>query len=65
VVRKERIVSKVSQRMESKITLPFAEGAAFDSHINDLDARRHPDTQDLLRKIKEWEHDPDGKCYSG
>jgi len=49
--------------METKIDLPSAEGAAFDSHVDELDARCHPDTrEDLLREIKEWAHDPDGKC---
>ena len=53
----------MSQRMESKIDLPFAEGAAFDSHADELDARCHPDTrEDLLCEINEWAHDPDGKC---
>ena len=37
-----------------KIDLPSAEGAAFDSHVDELDARCHPDTrEDLLREIKE------------
>src|SRR5580700_4769972 len=43
--------------------LPFAEGAAFDSYVDELDARCHPETRiDLLRHIKEWVDDPQGKC---
>ena len=49
--------------MESKIDLPSADGAAFDSYHDELDARCHPDTrEDLLRAVKEWAHDLDGKC---
>ena len=43
--------------------LPLAEGAAFDSYVDELDARCHPETRiDLLRHIKEWGDDPQGKC---
>ena len=43
--------------------LPSAEGAAFDSYANELDARCHPDTRiDLLRQIWEWAGEPQGKC---
>jgi hypothetical protein len=43
--------------------LPSAEGAAFDSYADELDARCHPETRiDLLRQIKEWSDDPQGKC---
>ena len=43
--------------------LPSAEGAAFDSYVDELDARCHPETRiDLLRQIKEWGDDPQGKC---
>ncbi|OCK72853.1 hypothetical protein K432DRAFT_340986, partial [Lepidopterella palustris CBS 459.81] len=43
--------------------LPSAEGAAFDSHLDELDARCHPATRiDLLRQIREWAEDPHGKC---
>ena len=43
--------------------LPSAEGAAFNSYADEFDARCHPDTRiDLLRQIREWAEDPDGKC---
>ena len=43
--------------------LPSAEGAAFDSYADELDARCHPDTRiDLLHQIREWAQDPQGKC---
>ena len=42
--------------------LPTAEGAAFDSHLDELDAMCHPETRiDLLRKIGEWARDPQSK----
>ena len=48
---------------ESKIDLPSVEAAAFDSHVDELDARCHPGTrEDLLRQIREWAQDPQGKC---
>jgi NACHT domain len=43
--------------------LPSAEGAAFDSHLDELDSRCHSGTRaDLLRQIREWAEDPQGKC---
>jgi hypothetical protein len=43
--------------------LPSAEGAAFDSHLDELDARCHPATRiNLLRQIREWAEEPQGKC---
>jgi len=43
--------------------LTSAEGAAFDSHLDELDARCHPDTRrGLLDQITEWAQDPQGKC---
>ncbi|KAI9776900.1 MAG: hypothetical protein M1816_005003 [Peltula sp. TS41687] len=43
--------------------LPSAEGAAFDSYHDALDARCHPKTRlNLLRRIREWVQDPQGKC---
>jgi NACHT domain len=48
---------------ESKIDLPSTEASAFDSHVDELDARCHPDTRiDLLGQIKKWAQDPQGKC---
>ena len=45
------------------LNLPFAGGAAFDSYQDDLDPRCHPDTRvDLLRQIRDWAKDPQGKC---
>jgi hypothetical protein len=39
-----------------------AEGAAFDSHLDGLNARCHPETRiDLLRQITEWAQDPQGR----
>ncbi|KAI9785620.1 MAG: hypothetical protein M1816_000367 [Peltula sp. TS41687] len=52
--------------MDRKIDLaklPSAEGAAFDSYHDALDARCHPETRlDLLRRIREWVQDPQGRC---
>ena len=52
--------------LEGKIDLaklPTAEAAAFDSYVDELDARCHPDTRrDLLHQIREWASDPQGKC---
>ncbi|KND87250.1 hypothetical protein TOPH_08080 [Tolypocladium ophioglossoides CBS 100239] len=43
--------------------LPTADGAAFDSHANEYDARCYPGTGvDLLAHIYNWADDPDGKC---
>jgi hypothetical protein len=51
------------ETMESEIDLPSVEAAAFDSHRDELDARCHPGTrEDLLREIREWAKDPQGKC---
>jgi NACHT domain len=42
--------------------LPSAKGAAFDSHLDEHDARCLPDTRiDLLREIAEWAEDAQGK----
>jgi type II secretory pathway predicted ATPase ExeA len=42
--------------------LPSAEGAAFDSYADELDARCHPDTRiELRNQIKQWASDPQGK----
>jgi NACHT domain len=49
--------------LQIKIDLPCAEGATFDSHQEEGNARCHPDTRvDLLRKIETWAEDPQGKC---
>jgi NACHT domain len=43
--------------------LPCAEGAAFDSHQNEHDARCLENTRvDLQRQIAGWAEDPNGKC---
>lgn len=44
------------------VKLPSAEGAAFDSYADELDARCHPDTRfELRNQIKQWASDPQGK----
>ena len=44
------------------LNIPFAAGATFDSYQDELDARCHPDTRvDLLRHIRDWAQDPQGK----
>jgi len=49
--------------LESKIHLPSAEGASFDSHIDELDARCTPGTREDIRcQINEWAKDLPGKC---
>jgi hypothetical protein len=60
-------IIKVSiSTLASKIDLarlPSAEGAAFDSYLDELDARCHPATRiELLRQIREWAEYPQGKC---
>jgi hypothetical protein len=43
--------------------LPRAEGAAFDSHQDEHNARCLENTRvDLQRQIAEWAEDPNGKC---
>ncbi|KAF3221769.1 hypothetical protein TWF679_006982 [Orbilia oligospora] len=43
--------------------IPYVHSAAFDSETNELDARCHPETRkELLKQIKDWAQDPDGKC---
>ena len=43
--------------------LPIADGAAFDSYTDQLDARCHPETRvDLRRQIKEWASEPPKEC---
>ncbi|KAK4675111.1 NACHT and WD40-domain containing NOD-like receptor 5 [Podospora pseudoanserina] len=43
--------------------LPIANGAAFDSHTDEHDARCHPDTRvGLQRDIMAWADDPQGEC---
>ena len=43
--------------------LPSAEGAAFDSYADELDARCHPDTRvELRERIRRWAGDPEEKC---
>ena len=43
--------------------LPIAKHATFDSHVDEHNARCHPDTRvDLLRKITTWAGDPLGEC---
>lgn len=58
--------SELVQNIRQKIDLSkllFVEGAAFDSYVDELDARCHPDTRiDLLRHIIKWGDDPQGKC---
>jgi hypothetical protein len=52
--------------LESKIdlaTLSTAKAAAFNSYVDELDARCHPDTRiDLRHQIREWAEDSQGKC---
>jgi len=52
--------------LESKIdlaTLPTAKAVAFNSYVDELDARCHPDTRiDLRHQIREWAEDSQGKC---
>jgi NACHT domain len=44
------------------VKLPSAEGAAFDSYADELDARCHPNTRiELRNQIKQWANDPQGK----
>lgn len=43
--------------------LRSAEGAAFDSHVDEFDARCHEGTREqLLCEIREWAEDERGKC---
>ncbi|KAF5970223.1 atypical ALPHA kinase [Fusarium coicis] len=43
--------------------LRTAEGAAYDSHANEHEARCHPQTRvDLLAQIYKWAGDPDSEC---
>ncbi|RKK63627.1 Vegetative incompatibility protein HET-E-1 [Fusarium oxysporum] len=43
--------------------LRTAEGAAYDSHANEHEARCHPQTRvDLLTQIYKWAGDPDSEC---
>ncbi|KAH6977823.1 hypothetical protein EDB82DRAFT_502657 [Fusarium venenatum] len=43
--------------------LKTAEGAAYDSHANEHEARCHPQTRvDLLAQIYKWANDPDSEC---
>ncbi|EXK77339.1 hypothetical protein FOQG_17952 [Fusarium oxysporum f. sp. raphani 54005] len=43
--------------------LRTAEGAAYDSHANEHEARCHPQTRvDLLAQIYKWVGDPDSEC---
>ncbi|RKL13873.1 Vegetative incompatibility protein HET-E-1 [Fusarium oxysporum] len=43
--------------------LSTAEGAAYDSHANEHEARCHPQTRvDLLAQIYKWAGDPDSEC---
>src|SRR5947207_9642535 len=56
------LILNINQKIDL-VKLLSAEGAAFDSHVDELDARCHPDTRiDLLRQIMEWAQDPQGKC---
>ncbi|KAF3927833.1 hypothetical protein ABW20_dc0102572 [Dactylellina cionopaga] len=61
-VDQTRIILDIRKEIDlSKI--PSAQGAAFDSYTNELDARCHPDTRkDLLHQVKEWAKDSQGKC---
>ena len=64
--RQEKGLKKLQESAgmrENKIDLPYVEAAAFDSHVDELDARCHPGTrEDLLHRIREWAQDPQGKC---
>lgn len=43
--------------------LPTAEHAAFDSHVDEHEARCHPDTRvDLQQEIMAWAENPHGEC---
>jgi len=58
--------STVTLEINQKIDLaklPSAKGAAFDSHIDEHEARCLPNTRvDLLRQVVGWAEDPQGKC---
>jgi Heterokaryon incompatibility protein (HET)/NACHT domain len=65
--RREKAITRLRKEIDeaSKLLagLPSAEGAAFDSYADELDARCHPDTRtELLRQIREWAEDPIEKC---
>jgi hypothetical protein len=59
-------IKELVSTFASKIDLarqPSAEGAAFDSYLNELDARCHPATRiELLCQVREWTEEPQGKC---
>jgi hypothetical protein len=56
-----RIIARIDQHNELS-QLPIAEGASFDSHVNEHDPRCHEDTRtNLLNEITRWAHDPHGK----
>lgn len=65
-LKRLRTIEESIDLLASKIDfarLPSAKGAAFDSYADELDGRCHRDTRvDLLREIKEWAQDPEGKC---
>ncbi len=43
--------------------IPVAEGAIFDSHVDEHHPRCHPETRvELLHQITSWAEDPDGKA---
>jgi hypothetical protein len=60
-----RVYSHLTFALHQKIDLaklPYAEGATFDSHADELDSRCHKDTRLELRdQIKQWARDPQGK----
>jgi len=61
-----RAIQDSINKLETKIDLvklPYANGAAFDSFQDELDARCLPETRvDLLQQINDWAQDPQGKC---
>lgn len=60
-----RVYSHLTFALHHKIDLaklPYAEGATFDSHADELDSRCHKDTRLELRdQIKQWAREPQGK----
>jgi hypothetical protein len=56
-------ISESDRRREKVMAkLPYAEGATFDSSDEGLNPRCHPETRtDLLRQIREWAQDQQGK----
>jgi hypothetical protein len=62
MIEQATTISLIDERIQNKIDLPSAASAAFNSQVEKLNASCHQDTRkDLLRKIREWAQDPQGK----